>query len=241
MKITASDVEQLRTAFAVCRVAGIDAVVVTDNQVRGVAPTSKMAIISPAKFSFDSTLKIGIGRIGEFEKRAAIFTTPMEGEGKENDKGEISILTLKAGKSSIQFRCTAERMIKYPKQNEDTTIVTIKMTKGEVQQIARAVKTLAAETLTLAIGRDGVIKFECAAPTNESFSAEITASADFEGDPQGIVHIYEGDRFASVLDAAAREADEVVLELGEYGSLTLNIKGHTLVALPNANMEDDNE
>lgn len=241
MKLTASDVEQLRTAFAVCRVAGIDAVVVTDNQIRGVAPTSKMAIISPAKFSFDKNIKIGIGRIGEFEKRAAVFTTALEGEGKENDKGDISILTLKAGKSSIQFRCTAEKMIKYPKENEDSTIATVKLTKAEVQQIARAVKTLAAETLTLAIGRDGSIKFECTAPTNESFSAEVAAEAVFEGDPQGIVNIYEGDRFASVLDAAARESDDVILELGEYGSLTLNIKGHTLIALPNANMEDDNE
>lgn len=241
MKMTVADVDQLRSAFAVCRIAGIDATVITENQVRGVSPTSKMAVISPVKLSFDSELRIGIGRIAEFEKRLAIFGDGVEIEGKVNENNDVSVLTLSAGRSKVQFRCTSSKMIKYPKSNDDEPVCTITASKAEIQQIARAVKTLGAEHLTLAIARDGSVKFECSSPTNEAFSADISKSAEFENDPQGIVHIYEGDRFATVLDSAARDADEVSLVLGEFGSLTLMIKGHMLVALPNANQEDDDE
>jgi hypothetical protein len=241
MNLTNNDVEQLRAAFQICRVAGIDAVVVTDNQIRGVTPSTKMAVISPASFSFDSTIKLGIGRIGEFEKRLNIFAGAVEGEGKLNDANEVSVITLGAGRSKVQFRCTSERLIKYPKANDDDVVATITAKKSEVQQVSRAVKTLGAEQLTLAIGRDGAVKFECSSPTNEAFATEFDTKAEFESDPQGIVHIYEGDRFATVLDAAARDAEEVTMVLGELGSLTISIKGHTVVALPEANQENDDE
>lgn len=241
MNLTNNDIEQLRSAFQICRVAGIDAVVVTDNQVRGITPNSKMAIISQASFSFDSSAKIGIGRISEFEKRLNIFAGAVEGEGKLNDSNEVSVLTFGAGRSKVQFRCTSERLIKYPKANEDEAVATVTAKKIEVQQIARAVKTLGAEQLTLAVGRDGTVKFECSSPTNEAFGTELETSASFENDPQGIVHIYEGDRFATVLDAAARDAEEVTIVIGEFGSLTLMIKGHMIVVLSEANQEDDDE
>lgn len=241
MNLTNNDVEQLRAAFQICRVAGIDAVVVTDNQIRGVTPSTKMAVISQASFSFDSTIKIGIGRISEFEKRLNIFAGAVEADGKLNDSNEVSVLTFGAGRSKVQYRCTSERMIKYPKSNEDEVVATITAKKVEVQQIARAVKTLGAEQLTLAIGRNGSVRFECSSPTNEMFSTELEATVHFENDPQGIVHIYEGDRFATVLDAAARDAEEVTIVVGEFGSSTMSIKGHTVVALPEANQEDDDE
>lgn len=241
MKMTQTDVEQLRSAFAVCRTAGIDAVVITDNKVRGITQTAKMAIISDVKLSFDPTLKIGIGRIGELEKRLAIFTSDVSIEGKVNDNNEVSVLTIAAGKSKVQFRCTSEKMIKYPKSNDDPAVCVITATKAEITQIARATKTLGAEALTIAIGRDSTVKFECSASTNEAFGTALDAEASFVDEPQAIVHIYEGDRFATVLDAAAREADEVSLVLGDFGSITVSIKGHTLMAMPEANQEDDDE
>lgn len=241
MKLTPNDIENLRGAFAVCRIAGIDAAVITDGKVRGVTPTSKMAMISDVGFSFDADVKIGIGRIAEFEKRLSVFSGNIEGEAKVNEKNEVSLLTLRSGKSSIQFRCTSEKLIKYPKKNEDPEECIVRASKAEIAQISRAVKSLGAETLTLAIGRDGAVKFECSAPTNEAFSTEIAAEAAFENGPKGIVHIYEGDRFASVLDASVRDADEVLLVLGEGGSISLSIKGHVLIALPDANQEEDDE
>lgn len=242
MKMTADDVLKIKSAIAIARIAGIDAIVITNNIVAGLLPSTKLALISTMKFSFDPALKIGIGRIAELEKRLSIFgSTELEIEGKGTDAGEISVLNISAGKSKVQFRCTSERMIKYPKGNDDPAIAVVTGTKAEIQQIARAAKTLGAETITLAIGRTAAVKFECSSPTNEMFSTELAAAAVFENDQQAIVHIYEADRLAAVLDAAVRDADELSIVVGEFGSLTIAIKGHTLIAMPEANMESDDE
>ncbi len=241
MKMTIDDIEQLRSAFAVCRIAGIDAVVVTDNRIAGVASSNKMALISNLNFSFDPTLKIGIGRVAELEKRLSIFTSTPDIEMTVNDRNEASLLTISSGKSKIQFRCTAERLVKYPKSNEDEDLCVIKISKAEVSQITRAVKTLGAEALTLAIGRDNSVKVECLSPTNESFATLLEASSDFIDAPQAIVNSYEGDRFTTVLDAASRDSESLDLVIGAFGSITISMKGHTLIAMPNVNQEDDDE
>lgn len=241
MKLSTDDVEKIRGALAVCRAGSVDAVVITDNKIRGVAPSSKLAIISSLHLSIDPTIKIGIGRLAEFEKRLSIFGGNVTIEGKTNDNNEAIVLTLAAGKSKVQFRCTAERLIKYPKENADEPVAIVKANKGEVAEISRAIKSLGAETFTIAVGRDGSVKVECSSPTNEAFATQLQLDAEFENDPQSLVNIYEGDRLATILDAAARDTDEVVLVIGELGSITLQLKGHELVALPNVNQEDDDE
>lgn len=241
MNLTTSDIEAIRSALAVAKTAGIDAVVIHEAQVRGITPSSKMAIISPINLTIDDKVKLGIGRIGELEKRLQIFSGEITGECKLNDKMEVTVLNLAAGRSKVQFRCTAERLIKYPKAIEDPAVATIKANKAEVAQIARAVKTLAAENFTIAVGRDGAVKIECSSPTNEVFSTQLTLDAEFADAAQGIVNIYEGDRLATVLDAAARDSDETELVIGELGSITLLLKGSVIVALPDANKEGDDD
>jgi hypothetical protein len=241
MNLSSSDLSQLRDAFAICRVAGIDAVVVTDNMIRGITTTSKFAILSPINLSIPAKIKIGIGRIGELEKRLSVFADAVSAELKLNDNDEVTLMTLRSGKSSIQFRCTSERLIKYPKQNDDEPAVTIEATKAEVSQVARAVKTLGAETVTVSVSRAGVVKFECSAPTNESFIEELSRPATFENDVFGVVHTFEGDRFASILDFAARESSDVPIVIGVDGSLTLSVKGHVVVVIPNSNGSDGDD
>lgn len=241
MNLTNNDIEELRAAFAVCRIAGIDAAVITEDQVRGVSPTSKMAVISPANLSFDPNVKIGIGRISEFEKRLNIFAGAVEGEAKLNDSNEVSVLTLKAGKSKVQFRCTAEKYIKYPKENEDAPQVVITASKAEVQQISRALRTLDAENLTIAVGRDLTVRFECSSQTNEPFVMSLEALAEFEGDSVPIVQIYADKQLPAVLDAAARDSTEVTMAIGEYGSMTMMVKNQVLLVMPEANSEGEDD
>jgi hypothetical protein len=241
MKLSRPDIDNIRAALVVCRAAGIESVVITDNKVRGTTPTTKVSIISDVPLSFDSKLVIGIGRVDDFASRLALFPTDIAIEGKENDTGAVSLLTITGGRSRIQFRCTAERLIKYPKANNDEAVAYVKASKGEVQQLVRAIKTLGSETFVLAIGRDGIVRLESTSPTNETFAMELAEPVVFESDPQGVVHTYEGGRVASTLDLAVREVDDVTLIVGEMGSLTFTAGGQTMVAIPDANQEDDDE
>lgn len=241
MKMLSADIDQLKNVITACRIADIDSVMITDNKVRGVSSTGKMAILTEVPFTFDPSIKLGIGRLSEFEKRLSIFATETIIEGKLNEKNEASLLTIASGKSKVQFRCTSERFIKYPKANEDPPACVVSATKAEINQLARAAKTLGAETLTMAIDKLGNVKFECSSPANETFISEINSKAEFVNDTESCVNIYSGSLMASVLDAAVRDCDSLGIVVGEYGSLTIQLKGLTILAMPESNQEEDDE
>lgn len=241
MKLTASDVKTLRQSFQVCRTVSIDSVVITDGQIRGVSLTGKTAIISPIELSIDKEVKIGISRLAELEKRLSIFEGEIGADAKMNEHNEVSVLTLSSGRSKLQFRCTSEKMIRYPKQNEDTTVVSVKLKKSEVQMISKAVRSLGAETMILAIQRSGEVKVECYSPTREVFETFLDNQAEFEEANSAFVNIYEGDKFVSILEASAKSDDEVQVFIGEFGSATVLVSGEVIIMTPQSNQEDDDE
>jgi hypothetical protein len=241
MKLTHEDLLRIRSAFSVCRSGGIEAVVISEGQIRGISVTGKAAIISKLGVSTGDT-RIGVGRISDLEKRLGIFTGEILAEGTVNQNNDCSLLSIKAGRSSIQFRCTAEKFIKYPKSMSDDAVCSFSMSKSEVQQLARAVRTLGAEIITFQFKKtDKSIHIESTSATNETFKTVLEGSADFEGEAQNIVHTYEGNCLSTMLDSAARDADAVDAVLGEAGSLTIIINGHTMVMMPEANNEGEDD
>lgn len=242
MNLNHSDFETLRTMFAVCRIAGVDAVVISEGFARGLSSTGKIALLSPLTLSASETIPIGIGRIGELEKRLSIFGGEITGRCSLSADGTtVSSIKIQSGRSSVDFRCTAAKLIPFAKSNADTEDVLIRASRAEISQLARAVKSLNPETLTIALSKSGEVRIECSSDTNERFDTVLTTSAEFLTNAQNLVNIYEADRLSSLLDAAARDADEVQIVLGAGGTLTLSVKGQILVVIPNANMEDDDE
>jgi len=117
----------------------------------------------------------------------------------------------------------------------------IKMTRAEVQQVSRAVKTLAAERLTLQVKRDGNARLECVDSSNDRFDIELSNPVEFPGEIESSVNAYIASRLVDVLDAAAKDSEEITLSLGEAGSLTATAKGHTLIVFTQINGEEDDE
>lgn len=231
MKLTHKDVEELKTILAACKVIGVDGVVIHEGKARGAKPSLDAAILSEAKLSISEALRIGIGRVSELEKRLAIFQDQVEIEGKSNEAGDVSLLTLSANKTKVQFRCTSVNLMRYPKENQDSPLVIITFPRAEVLQISKAVKTLGAETVVLQVSRNGVIKLECADSSNDRFNIELSTTAEFVDDADGIVQTYLADLFISLLEASA-QAGDASLVLGHEGSITATAKGHTLIIFP---------
>ena len=65
-------------------------------------------------------VKIGVGRVDELLSRLAAFDGATA-DITVNPQNEASIITIKATRSKLEFRCTAPRMIAFPKQNDDPT------------------------------------------------------------------------------------------------------------------------
>lgn len=241
MKITSNKhVEDLKSVLSIARALGIEAIVITDGLVSGITSDHKSAIISSIDIGIDKNLKLGIGRIGELEKRLALFggESTIEGRLKEHD---VLMLTIAEGRSKIQYRCTSERLIKYPKENVDPDQYLVVLTKGEAVQLSKAVRTLGAETVVLKIGRDGTVGFECIDPQNEQFSIDLSLKADFIGDVTPTVVTYRSTYFTTMLELVAKGAEKIELAVGESGSATGIASGFSIISFPHVTGEEDDE
>jgi hypothetical protein len=238
MKTIQTDIDQLKSILSTCKLVGVDGIVIHEGLARGAPVSLNAAILTEAKMSFSPDFRIGIGRVSELEKRLNIFSGPVEIEGKVNDKGDVSMLTLSSGKTKVQFRCTSASLMTYPKVNEDQPVAMITFTKTEVQQANKAVKTLGATDIVIQISRTGVAKLECSDSANDRFDVELATEVEFVEDAESIVQTYLASILVDVLDAACKNSEEITIVLGEAGSITAVANGHTLLVLPQINGEE---
>ena len=237
MNFTKQDVEQLRVILGVCRIGNIESFVLTDGKVRGSNDKRNMAIISDADLSLDKELKMGVGRLSDLDKRLSMFTE-VDIEYKTNSRGEVAQLTMQSGRSKAQFRCTSEAMIKYPKSNDDAALVVVTMSKAEVAQLSKATKTYGSETVLVKVGREGSVHIECADSTNDQFSIDLEKAAEFIDESEPAVFTYVASNYCTIIDAVVKDADSVDLVIGQMGSITVLVKGHTLMIMPIVNEDE---
>lgn len=236
MNLTESDVQKLRDILSLCKTVGIDSVVLSGGKVMGAAASKKLAIIAQSGFEqVDIAVPIGIGRLVELEKRLAIFGDQVAISGEVGKSGEIMRLTMAAGRSKAQFRCTATSMIKHPKENADVPLTVVSLSKTEVQQLVKAAKTFGAETIIFKISSAGDVHIECVDSTNDQFSTGTEKKAEFVEEAENVLFTYLVSYLTTVLDVGTKDADSIDLVFGQAGSITVLVKGFTLMIMPNIN------
>jgi hypothetical protein len=238
MKLINKDIEVLRSILSACKVIGVEGIVIHEGMARGAKPSLDAAILTAADLSVSEALRIGIGRVSELEKRLAIFSGELEIEGKSNEAGDVSMLTLTSGKTKVQFRCTSASLMKYPKTNDDPEFGTIHLNRTEVAQLSKAVKTLSPETIVLQVSRAGTIRLECVDSSNDRFDIELSKPIEYADDKEAVVQTYLAALLIDVLDASAKDAEEIKLVMGQSGSITATARGHTLLIMPQITGEE---
>lgn len=242
MKITENkDIESLRKILSIARILDIDALVISKTFVGGTTTSRQVALISSVDFTFDDNVKIGIGRVAELEKRMNLFGASVQIECKLRDN-EALMLTISEGKSKVQYRCTAERTIRYPKENIDPPSVLIVMTRAEAVHLAKAIRALGAEDLSISVKKTGDVIIECADSANELFTLALSKNADFMGDPDNTVISYKAASLITIVELIARgnEPDaDIELLMGEGGSITGVASGYTILQIPNITGDED--
>lgn len=236
MNFSDKDVAQLRAILTLCKTVGIDSVVLSGGRVMGAAASKKLAIIAQSNLEqLGTTVPVGIGRLIELEKRLAIFGDKVAVSGETGKGGEMMRLTLSAGRTKAQFRCTATSMIKHPKENADVPLAVVTMSKAEVQQLVKAAKIFGAETIIFKISPGGDVHIECVDSTNDQFITETEKTAEFIEEGDAVLFTYLVSYLATVLDAGTRDAESIDLVFGHAGSITILVKGYTLMIMPNIN------
>lgn len=224
--------DSLKAILAISRQLNIDALVITGGRVGGASADRQVAIISDVDLGIKKEIKLGIGRISELEKRLALFGGEVTIEGKVNDNSDVVMLTIAEGRSKMQYRCTAEKLIRYPKSNEDPAALVVTLTRSEAVQLVKAIKTLGAETTVLKVGRDRTAGFEASDATNEQFAINLETKAEFVDEVDSTVITYKASNFTSLVELVGRGADKVELVIGEGGSITAVASGFSVVMMP---------
>ena len=237
MKLSQEEIIILKKALDTCKIVNIESAVISENKIRGAAITKDVAIISPLSITLND-LKLGIGRINELKKRLDLYGNDANIELTENDKNDITQVNISAGKSKMQFRCTAERQIRYPKSNDDIPFAKISFSKEEFLQLSKATKTLGAASVVIHSSRKGDIKVECAEEsTNDKFALELENTAEFTEDETSFIFTYKAANLIAALDSCNKE-DQINLIIGERGSITLPINGFTIMIMPQINGDE---
>ena len=236
MNFTRTDVETLRSILTLCKTVGVDSVVLSGGKVMGAASSKKLAIIAQSELEgLDIATPIGIGRLAELEKRLSLFQGDVNITGEVGKSGEIMRLTMAAGKSKAQFRCSATSMIPHPKSNDDVPLVVVSLSKTEISTLTKAAKIFGAENIIFKISSSGAVHIECVDDSNDQFSTVAERSAEFTDDTDNCLFTYSANYINTVLETAVKDADEADLVFGQSGSITILVKGYSLMIMPNIN------
>lgn len=238
MKLNLESVNQLSSLLSVCRAVGIESAVLSDNKFRGINAGKSVCILTDSKIDIENNT-LGIGRVNELSKRIELFSGNVNVETTINNRNEISQLMIGAGKSKTNFRCTSEKVIRYPKANEDAAIATITFTRDEIAAITKAADALSALHVIIQCNRSGAVKVECVEEsTNDTFSLEIGNAADFVEDAGAFALSFIAKDFKNTTGMAAKSDEQVSMIFGSV-SATLVANGHTLVMLSQLTGEED--
>jgi hypothetical protein len=239
MKNEITQIEHLRTILAACKVVGVDGVVLSEGMARGAKASKDAAIISRSLVDIPTNVKLGIGRVAELEKRLSIFGDTATIEYKTNDNDDITVLNIISGKTKMMFRCTSAGLMKYPKANNDPAYAQVKLNRAEAALLTKSIKTLSAELVVLHSNKSGLVRIEGKDSTNDKFEIELASQAIFVDEEDSFVQSYLAPLFCDAIDACARDNESIDLTIGESGSITIKVKGHDMVIIPQIGEDED--
>lgn len=242
MKLTPEDVLALRAGLAAARLTGVADVVIANGHISGVHSAHIAAIFSPITLSIDPEISLGIMKLADFEKRLNLFGTDVLVEGEVTDSKKVRKLNIRGKAGKIDFRCTDERLIKYPKANPDEAGIVITLTKAEVQLISKGAKTLGATSLVLQIKRDGTVHIECVDTNKDQFQADVEAKAEFIDAVYPYVNSFDvsnNGALLPLLEHMVKEKDDARLVVTLTGNISLKAFGHDVFAVPMAQHGDE--
>ena len=237
MRLTASDNQKLRAAFAACKLADIDLAVVSEGKIRGLSDSKCAAIFSELELSIDPTITLGITRLSELGKRLELFGDDILIEGELNNDKKVKKLSIKGKTGKIEFRCTDVALLerKYPKAHSEEVGTVITLSKAEVALISKGVRTLGAEQMTIQVKRDGAVRIESVDSSNDRFELDIASPAEFVEDPIPSVNSYNTTSsgvLLKLIEHTVREADNTQLMVMKSGNIGLKAYGHDILAIP---------
>ena len=235
MKLSVESIANLEKVLATCGIAGIDAIVIEEDSLRGVNEDKTCVIIAnqphPGVPKIKEGYKMGLSRLGVLSNRLSLFKADPQTtvDAKENERGEIASLEIASPSAKVQFRCTASALIKAPKRVNDNVKHNVTVQKEQIPFILSGAKSMSAKRVVIASKNDGLF-FEFTDTNQDTFSVKVAESAG-----EVFAHHFPADVFLPLIRAAVNNnADDetISIEIGEVGTINIVVNGFTLTVLP---------
>ena len=239
MKLSANDTSNLETILDTCISFDIDSIIIGEGLIRGVNAAKTCAIISDVNVpSLPQTL--GISRLKDLNSRLAVFKALKDTtiDAKESDRGEISSLTISAGRNKVQFRCTSSMLIKAPKQINDDVLGIVKFSSDESKMILNAIKVMDCKQVVIAAKADKSVVVEMMDSNNDAFKIDIESQFESDSSTSSVTY-YSPSVLKPILQISAVEDRVLEIILGENGTLVTTVNGHAITILPLVGDGDD--
>lgn len=245
MKLTPESVLQLEKILATCALVDIDTLIIEHNpvngpSVRGVNENKSCVIISSGlqaknagniptlSDSTTESLTLGLSRLSSLNARLSLFKADPETTVnlKENDKCEVSSIDISSPTAKVQFRCTSPALIKAPKKINDIEKYSLILDRDQIPFILSGAKAMSAKRAVIVSKKDGTF-FEFTDTNQDTFSIRVADAFD-----EVFAHHFPADVFLPLLRAAINNEGDIILSIGEIGTVKFIINGYPLTILP---------
>jgi hypothetical protein len=241
MKLSNTDLQNLHAVLVTCGIADIDGVQLDDGWARGANAEGSCLIISNQQVPKLGGNKAGIVYLSKLRQRLELFMTngafddSVAVEAKASERvAEVAQLIITRGRDKLEWRCAPASMVKAPKGVNDEAAALLTVNRQQLKLLLDGLRLIDASRLVLAVRPDGTATFQIAGPS-ENLVITNDAPAELIGElDQSMVHYYLPKVLSSVLRAAG---EEVTLAVGLQGTITVIVRGHTLILMPQVGAE----
>jgi hypothetical protein len=238
MKLSPEQVEKLKTALNVCKFGGVESVIFEPDMVRGINADGNFAIVSTGDSAPSLGQRAGITRVSDLIKLIDLFES-CSIETKETERDELVSFEISSGRNKTTFRCASTTLIRAPKGIEHNPIFSVMMTQAEIKTILNAIRALAQETIRIVIGRSKEVTFSIVNTSGDSATLAIESKAVQLSEEEACVFDYGTPILSAILRRIIDEnKDNYELQLGELGTIVVNLNGHNVTILPKADEGD---
>lgn len=229
----------LNDAIDTATVLGIDRMVIDSHSLRGESQENGTMMLLP--FPADTELEfgaMGISRISVLKSRLRVLANEgtITPEFKTRDSGDKFVfrLSLKKGRTSIDFKCADPSQIRAPKNITDPDYFAFTITAEDIKLMLSARSAMQSDLVNI-LSKDGTtVEFSVSASEGDALTHAFESALDTKTDTTTFATLYKTKFLFPVLKEVSDAADEAPVEviITRRGIMKIEVNGITAYVFP---------
>lgn len=214
-------------AINAAKVISADGMIFNENGVYASDEAIKAMMIQPhdVEFEFETMAMLDVAG---FIARVALFQDQPDAKVVIDQSSKaVRLVTMRAGRTKVDYQCTLPGMVQVPKKVNDTFVSEVDMDKESVDIVLKALAVMRGEEIYVTSNDSGV-SIEITAVNNDVFNHLLPNTIRSDESDVRFVHKYPAKTLMQLL----RKNPEAVLQFGQRGTINIEVDGFNFYILP---------